>query len=154
MKCSNERPRRVGMDSCGNWCGHWICKSGRSSDRRTSFLQRKNVCITMQVIQPSSKLWTTCSFELHKIQLTYIFIQWGTQCSSHETLGGAPATNCRKNNLTSWFAGIGGCSILRTDVNHATQMRQGMPSSLPFTFPPATEGGWEERGGLLVGVWD
>ena len=39
----------------------------------------------------------------------------------------APTRNC-KNDLASWLARIGGCSVLRTDVSDAPQMRQeGVP---------------------------
>ena len=46
------------------------------------------------------------------------------------------------------FAEIGGYSVLCADVNHAAQMRQGVPPLLPLTFPPAM------GGGLSIWVWD
>ena len=83
---------------------------------------------------------TSCSIELPKARFTCVFIQWGTRRHMLKYLWCAAAvTNCRKNNLASWFAGIGGCSILHADVNDVEQMRQeGMPPTLPFTFLPVT----------------
>ena len=57
-----------------------------------------------------------------------------TECMKHLWCA-ASATNCRKYNRISSFAGFGGCRFLCTDVNDAEQMRQeGVPDSLPFTF--------------------
>ena len=58
----------------------------------------------------------------------------GLSAAQLKQLCAAPATNCRKKDLTSWFTGIDGYSVLHTDVN-AVQIRQeGVPPFLPFTF--------------------
>ena len=61
----------------------------------------------------------------------------GLSAARLKHLCAAPVTNCRKNDLTSWFAGIGGYSVLRTDVNAVHIRQEGVPPFLPFTFHPA-----------------
>ena len=82
------------------------------------------------------KLLALSSFPKHNLHAYLFSVGLGATCLKHSWCA-APATNCRKNDLASWFAGIGRCSILRTDVNDAEQMRQeGVSPSLPFTFLP------------------
>ena len=50
----------------------------------------------------------------------------------------APVANCRKHDQTSWFARIGGYSVLHTDVNNAAQIRREVPPSNPQFHSPFT----------------
>ena len=80
------------------------------------------------LLSRASPKWHTCAF-----------LQWGTWHSSLETLEVCcQSQQTRKLDLASWFAGIGGDSVLRADVNNAVQVRQeGVPPSFSFTFLPA-----------------
>ena len=62
-------------------------------------------------------------------------------------------TNCGKNNLASWFTEIGGYSGLCVDVNHAAQMRQGVPLPSTHLFPATAGGGGGGGGRREVACW-
>lgn len=73
----------------------------------------------------------TCYLELPKTWLASVFRvrHGGAHFKTSAAL--APATNCRKNALISWFAGTGGCSILHADGNSVPQTKQ-RSASLSF----------------------
>lgn len=119
------------------------CVSGRSSDR----------CMLDAVVSSMKKGTHYCVGYLAIIDaVNYLLFRASQKHSLHAySFGGGlsvaclmhlwcavPTTNCRKNELPSWFAGTGRCSVLCTDVNDAAQIRQEGVPCLPSIHLPSS----------------
>ena len=116
MKCCNEWPSRVvavGSDTTTK------CTYSMESPvkRAYGFFKGRRYALPCFLFSHRQCCKTTCSLEFPKNGLhAYSFSGGlGAVCLKHLWCI-ASVTNCRKNDLASWFAGIGGYSVLRADL--------------------------------------